>query len=208
MLNVVLRGMLISFGLVASIGMQNIFVFNNAMSNKLPKALLIAFFVWVADTALTTVAFLGMGALISRYLWLKLLVMFVGGLIVSWMGFGILRSANQTSMGNNHQNMSLKKAFGSAWIVAFANPQAIIDTGITLGALRGTLTNAEALPFLGGIVIATAIWFSGITLVIGAFSDHLPKKLIMWINIISGFIVMVYGINLLVQSVLKVLSLI
>lgn len=200
MLSVVLKGMLISFALVSSIGMQNLFVFNSAMSNRLRRALLIAVFVWVADTSLTTVAFLGMGALISQYLWLRLIIMFIGGGIVIWMGFGILRSASQVELGKNDSQMPLKEAFVSAWVVAFANPQAIIDTSVTLGALRGTLTNHEALPFLAGIISATAIWFFCITLIVGILKNRLPKRVLMWVNIISGVIVMGYGVVLIFNA--------
>ncbi|MFC6253694.1 LysE/ArgO family amino acid transporter [Secundilactobacillus hailunensis] len=200
MTSVVLRGMLISFALVSSIGMQNLFVVNSAMSNRLRRALLIGVFVWVADTTLTSVAFLGMGALVSRYLWLKIAIMLIGGLIVVWMGFGILRSASQIELGNNNSQMPLKEAFASAWIVAFANPQAIIDTSVTMGALRGTLTASQVLPFLGGIVLATAIWFFTITMIVGILKNRLPKRVLMWVNIISGIVVMGYGILLLING--------
>ncbi len=200
MMAVVLRGMLISFALVSSIGMQNLFVFNSAMSNRMRRALLICLFVWIADTTLTTVAFLGMGALISHYLWLKIVIMLLGGLIVIWMGIGILRSASQIELGKDDSQLPLKDAFASAWIVAFANPQAIIDTGVTMGALRGTLTNSEVLPFLGGIILATAIWFFSITIIVGILKNRLPKRILMWINIISGVIVLGYGIALLINA--------
>jgi Lysine efflux permease len=200
MMAVVLRGMLISFALVSSIGMQNLFVFNSAMSNRMRRALLICLFVWIADTTLTTVAFLGMGALISHYLWLKIIIMLLGGLIVIWMGIGILRSASQIELGKDDSQLPLKDAFASAWIVAFANPQAIIDTGVTMGALRGTLTDSEVLPFLGGIILATAIWFFSITIIVGILKNRLPKRILMWINIISGVIVLGYGIALLINA--------
>ncbi|WP_343031777.1 LysE/ArgO family amino acid transporter [Secundilactobacillus folii] len=196
----ILKGMLISFALVSSIGMQNLFIFNSAMSNRLRRAFLIAVFVWLADATLTAIAFLGMGALVSHYLWLRLGIMLIGGLIVVWMGFGILRSASQIELGKNDSQMPLKEAFASAWIVAFANPQAIIDTSVTLGALRGTLTNAQALPFLFGIVSATAIWFLVITLIVGALKNRLPRRVLMWVNIISGIVVMSYGVILIFNA--------
>ncbi len=86
-------------------------------------------------------------------------------------------------------------------MVAFANPQAIVDTRVTLGAFRSTLADWQALPFLLGIVLATAIWFFGITLVIGLLKNRLTDRLIMWVNIISGVIVSIYGINLVVTAV-------
>lgn len=205
MLSVYLRGMLISIALVSSIGMQNLFVFNSAMSNRLSRALLIAVFVWLADTTLTVVAFLGMGAIITHYQWLKLVILLVGSGIVVWMGWGILRSANATTIGNDDTVMPLKEAFTGAWVVAFANPQAIIDTSVSFGAMRSTLANGEVLPFLLGILTSTVLWFFGITLVIGTLKNRLPRRFLLWVNIISGAIVMVYGATLVVHAVLLII---
>lgn len=197
MVAVFLRAMVISFALASSIGMQNVFVFNNAMTQTLPKAGLVSLYVWLADTALTFIAFLGVGGLISRYVWLKFIIMAVGGAVVVWMGFGILRSANQNAIGNDNRVMPLKEAFVGAWVVAFANPQALVDTSVTLGALHSTLTPARVPVFFFGIITATAIWFSAVTLLIGLLKNRLPKKFLLWVNIISGIIVMLYGANLL-----------
>ncbi|WP_125706187.1 LysE/ArgO family amino acid transporter [Lacticaseibacillus daqingensis] len=201
MLSVYLRGMLISIALVSSIGMQNLFVFNSAMSNRWRRAMLVAAFVWLADTCLTVVAFLGMGALISQNQWLKLVILLAGGVIVCWMGIDIFRSANQTDYSHAGAPLPLKVAFTSAWAVAFANPQALIDTSVSLGAMRSTLSHGEVVPFLLGILTSTFLWFFGITLVISLLKDRLPKRLLVWVNLLSGAIVAIYGAVLIWQGV-------
>lgn len=201
MLAVYLRGMLISIALVSSIGMQNLFVFNSAMANRLRRAILIASFVWIADAALTLVAFLGMGALITHYTWLKLIILVIGGAIVVWMGYGIFKGARATTLEGAAKPLPLKEAFVSAWAVAFANPQAIIDTSVSFGAMRSTLASGEVLPFLLGILSSTALWFFGVTVVIGGLKNRLPRRFLMWVNLISGAIVMVYGCTLIWHAV-------
>jgi L-lysine exporter family protein LysE/ArgO len=200
MLAVYLKGMLISIALVSSIGMQNLFVFNNALGNRLPKAMLYALFVWVADLVLTVAAFLGLGTLISANDTIRLIVMFIGGLIVIWIGIGTIRSANASSLGGA-QASTVKQALTGAIVVTFANPQAIIDTGLMLGAMRGSLPAGEVAPFLLGVLSATALWFFGISLVLSLLRSRLPKKLMLWVNIISGVIVTGYGLSLLYQVV-------
>jgi L-lysine exporter family protein LysE/ArgO len=200
MLAVYLKGMLISIALVSSIGMQNLFVFNNALGNRLPKAMLYALFVWVADLVLTVAAFLGLGTLISANDTIRLIVMFIGGLIVIWIGIGTIRSANASSLGGA-QASTVKQALTGAVVVTFANPQAIIDTGLMLGAMRGSLPAGEVAPFLLGVLSATALWFFGISLVLSLLRSRLPKKLMLWVNIISGVIVTGYGLSLLYQVV-------
>jgi L-lysine exporter family protein LysE/ArgO len=200
MLAVYLKGLLISIALVSSIGMQNLFVFNNALGNRLPRAMLYALFVWVADLVLTVAAFLGLGTLISANDTVRLIVMFIGGIIVIWIGIGTIRSANASTLGGA-QASTAKQALTGAIVVTFANPQAIIDTGLMLGAMRGSLPTGDVAPFLLGVLSATAIWFFGISLVLSLLRSRLPKKLMLWVNIISGVIVTGYGVSLLYQVV-------
>ncbi|WDF82804.1 LysE family transporter [Lacticaseibacillus pabuli] len=204
MLAVYLKGMLISIALVSSIGMQNLYVFNNALGNKTPRAMLYALFIWIADAVLTIAAFLGLGGLIAANDVIRLIVMFIGGIIVVWMGISTIRGASASTIGGGHAD-STRQAITSAVIVTFANPQAIIDTGLMLGALRGSLTNGEVLPFLGGVLSSTALWFFGITLILGLLRSRLPRKLMLWVNIISGMIITGYGLVLLYQVTKAVL---
>lgn len=204
MVETYLHGMLISIALVTSIGMQNLYVFNNALGNRPPRALLYALFVWLADTALTAVAFLGMGALISANAMLRLVVMAIGGAVVVWIGIGIIRSAHTAVLGSGQQS-TVKAAFVGAWVVAFANPQALIDTSLMLGALRGTLASWQVVPFLLGVISSTALWFFGITAVLSLLKNKIPRRLLMWVNIVSGLIVTGYGLSLLYQVVTQLI---
>ncbi|MFD1392484.1 LysE/ArgO family amino acid transporter [Lacticaseibacillus jixianensis] len=206
MLAVYLRALVIALALVSSIGMQNIFAFNNALSNPLRKALIVLGFIWLFDTILSTVAFLGFGSLLAANPALRIGIMAVGGPVVVWMGYGILRGANGNAFGNSHQEQSLWQWFTGAFIVSFGNPQALIDTGVTLGALRAPLTFDQALVFLAGILSASVIWFTSVTIGLNLLKDRLPRRLIMWINIVSGIIVMGYGVNLLIQALRALLA--
>ncbi|KRN02309.1 amino acid export protein [Levilactobacillus senmaizukei DSM 21775 = NBRC 103853] len=200
-----LRGLLLSLALVSSIGMQNLFVFNNAINQRLPRALIVTIMVWFADTALTLAAFFGMGAIISAHQTFKLIIMFLGGLMVIWIGFGILRSARSFQLASSNTPLTMQKSLINSWVVTWANPQALIDTSLMFGAMRGSLTNTQVTPFISGVVTATAIWFFGITLILGLLKERLPQKFLMWVNIISGGIVMIYGCYLLWQAVMMVI---
>ncbi|MFC6274144.1 LysE/ArgO family amino acid transporter [Levilactobacillus tangyuanensis] len=200
-----LRGLLLSLALVSSIGMQNLFVFNNAINQRLPRALIVTIMVWFADTALTLAAFFGMGAIISAHQTFKLIIMFLGGLMVIWIGFGILRSARSFQLASSNTPLTMKKSLINSWVVTWANPQALIDTSLMFGAMRGSLSNTQVTPFISGVVTATAIWFFGITLILGLLKERLPQKFLMWVNIISGGVVMIYGCYLLWQAVMMVI---
>ncbi len=199
LLQVILQGMLIGFAYSAPIGMQNLYIFNNALSNRLSKAFLYASVIWLVDAVFSLIAFLGVGTLIMQNDFIKLSVMLIGGLIVSYLGGTIIRTANAVQLNTIEQATTLGKVFVTALVLSFGNPQALIDGSLMLGALRGTLADREVMPFYGGVILATAIWFTGITLAFNILRDRLSKRFLVWINLISGFIVLLYGLHLILE---------
>ena len=199
-----LRGILIGFAFVTPIGMQNIYMFNNALSNKMSKALLYNFLVWFCDALFSFAAFYGIGALISANEIVKIIVMLVGGALTSYIGFNIIRSAKQTAIGSDSKKQTLKQALMTALIVSWGNPQAMIDGTMMLGASRATLTFEQSILFITGVITASFIWDHGITIGFNLLRDKLPKKLLLAINLISGIIVAVYGLYLILTGITEI----
>ena len=199
-----LRGILIGFAFVAPIGMQNIYMFNNALSNKMSKALLYNFLVWFCDALFSFAAFYGIGALISANEIVKIIVMLVGGALTSYIGFNIIRSAKQTAIGSDSKKQTLKQDLMTALIVSWGNPQAMIDGTMMLGASRATLTFEQSILFITGVITASFIWDHGITIGFNLLRDKLPKKFLLAINLISGIIVAVYGLYLILTGITEI----
>lgn len=199
-----LRGILVGFAFVAPIGMQNIYMFNNALSNKMSKALLYNFLVWFCDALFSFAAFYGIGALISANEIVKIIVMIIGGALTSYIGFNIIRSAKQTAIGSDSKKQSLKQALMTALIVSWGNPQAMIDGTMMLGASRATLTFEQSILFITGVVTASFIWDHGITIGFNLLRDKLPKKFLLAINLISGIIVAIYGLYLILTGITEI----
>lgn len=193
------NGLLLGFALVAPIGMQNLYVFNNALSNSLQHAYLYSMLIWIANSSFVLFAYFGFGTLVNAYLLLKIIVMFVGSFLVIWMGAIILRTSQAIQLKTEQNGMTVKKALTSALIVSWANPQAIIDGSLTLSAFRGTLNNQEVWPFVLGIVAATFIWFNAITFIISLLKTRLPRNIIFWFNVVSGTILIGYGFYLMYE---------
>lgn len=199
-----LRGILIGFAFVAPIGMQNIYMFNNALSNKMSKALLYNFLVWFCDALFSFAAFYGIGALISANEIVKIIIMLVGGALTSYIGFNIIRSAKQTAIGSDSKKQTLKQALMTALIVSWGNPQAMIDGTMMLGASRATLTFEQSILFITGVITASFIWDHGITIGFNLLRDKLPKKFLLAINLVSGIIVAVYGLYLILTGITEI----
>lgn len=195
-----LQGLLIGFAFVAPIGMQNVYVFNNGLSYKLARAWLYTFIVWVFDALFCVAAFYGIGALIAKNELLKIVIMLLGGLLTAYIGWSIIRSANQRALTSSESKQSLKQAFLSALVVSWANPQALIDGTMMLGASRGTLSVSESIFFIIGVVSASFIWDMGMTTAFNVFANKISDRLLRGINLVSGAIVAVYGIFLFIEG--------
>lgn len=191
------QGLLIGLAFVAPIGMQNIYVFNNGLTYRLSRALLYTLFVWFFDGLFCFAAFYGIGALINRNRSLKLLVMLVGGTLTVYVGYTIIRSANQRAVTGEADRISVAKAIMNAIVVSWANPQALIDGTMMLGASRGTLTTAESIFFIIGVVTSSLIWDMGMASAFNLLRQRMSAKVLVAINLISGLIVFGYGLFLI-----------
>ena len=86
-------------------------------------------------------------------------------------------------------------------VVTWFNPQAIIDGTMMLGAFHVTLAAGQETPFITGVACASFSWFIGLTFLISLISSKFNAKVMRWINIVCGVIIIGYGLKLFVSFV-------
>lgn len=191
-----LQGLTMGLAYVAPIGLQNLFVINLALTHNRRRALLTAWIVIFFDVTLAFACFFGIGAVMQRFQWLQMAILFVGSLIVISIGIGLLR-AKVEEIDRSKPAQSIPKTISSACVVTWFNPQAIIDGTMMLGAFHVTLPAAQSIPFISGVGTASCLWFTGITLAISLFSDRFNAKILRIINVVCGVIIVFYGCKLM-----------
>ena len=92
MLPVFLQGLSLGLAFLAPIGMQNLFVINSALSHTFTRALATSLVVVFWDISLGVTCFLGAGALMDAFPWLKKIMLGLGGLLVIYIGIGLIRT--------------------------------------------------------------------------------------------------------------------
>jgi L-lysine exporter family protein LysE/ArgO len=192
------QGLTLGLAYVAPIGLQNLFVINSALTHTRRRALLTALIVVFFDVTLALACFFGVGAVLQRWIWLQMVVLLVGSLIVILIGVGLLRAKPEELVGAKAE-LSVRQTIGKACVVTWCNPQAILDGTMMLGAFRVTLTPAQSAPFIGGVMSASCLWFTGLTLLISVFSSRFTAKTLRIINLISGAVILCYGGKLLLN---------
>ena len=193
-----LQGFLMGLAYVAPIGVQNLFVINSAITQKRSKALLIALIVIFFDVTLAFACFFGIGFLIDKLEWLKLIILLVGSIIIIYIGQGLLRSKSELKK-NDNMDIPLLKAITSACVVTWFNPQAIIDGTMMLGAFRATLSSEAGIHFILGVASASFSWFMSLSIFISLFNHKFNEKVLRVINIVCGIVIIFYGLKLLLN---------
>ena len=191
-MNIYLQGLTMGLAYVAPIGLQNLFVINSALTQKRSRVYITALIVIFWDISLGVACFLGAGALMQALPWLQKVILGLGSLIVIYIGIGLLRSKASLE-GGRDVNVPIWKLAGSAFVVTWLNPQAIIDGTMMLGAFRATLTNG------GGS--ASVIWFLTLSTVVSLLGSKFNEKVLNIINKVCGAVIIFYGLKLLYSFV-------
>ena len=194
MINTLLQGFAFGIAYVAPIGVQNIFVINNSTSNNYKYILKIIWFVILFDILLALTCFFGIGIIFEYIPFLKIILLCIGCIIITYMGLCLILKKNELEIENKN-HLKINQIVISSFAVTWLNPQAIIDGTILFGGLRSTLTENYAYLFIIGVCFASIVWFNLLALIVQKIMDKL-KKIVRYINIICGTVLIFFGIKL------------
>ncbi|TGD21957.1 amino acid transporter [Companilactobacillus suantsaicola] len=200
-MNIFLQGLTMGFAIEAPIGLANLFVINNALTQSRKRSYVAAFFVAFFDIALSVACFFGIGAIMKRFEWLKLAILLFGSLIVVYMGTNLFR-AETTEIGSKDTELTMFKTISTAFVMIWFNPQAIIDGSLMLGAFQVTLPVSGYSIFISGVALASLTWFIGLNLVIAKFKDKFNARVLRIINMVCGAVIILYGLKLFYNFVI------
>ena len=91
------EGLLLGFAVLAPIGMQNLFIVNTALVQKVSRIVITILIVAFFDITLSVSAFYGIGAIFDIWPFLKGIILLLGGAVIFYMGFKMFNSQTQLS---------------------------------------------------------------------------------------------------------------
>lgn len=190
-----LQGLALGLAYVAPIGMQNLFVINSALTQTRLRALVTALIVIFFDVTLALACFFGIGLVMQKYPPVQLGILLLGGLVVVYIGVSLLKSSVRQIGGA--QQVPLGKTVWAACVVTWFNAQAVIDGTMLLGAFKASMTEAQSLHFLFGVLSASCLWFVTLAMVVSLAGSLVTPRVLGVINKICGAVIAVYGLRLL-----------
>ena len=189
-----LQGLLVGLATFAPIGMQNLFIINTALVQPLPRILLTITIIGLFDMTLSTAAFYGIGALLEAWPVFNLIILIAGGLLVAYIGYKTFKTT--PSLKKVDTNIPIKNILLMALLVTWGNPQAVIDASMMLGAFRANIPAESIYHFFFGFLAGTMY----------VLAKKIKISHLVWINRVCGTVLIIYGIKLVYDGILMMLS--
>lgn len=199
-----LQGLLVGLATFAPIGMQNLFIINTALVQPLPRILLTITIIGLFDMTLSTAAFYGIGALLEAWPVFNLIILIAGGLLVAYIGYKTFKTT--PSLKKVDTNIPIKNILLMALLVTWGNPQAVIDASMMLGAFRANIPAENIYHFFFGFLAMTPIWFGFLAGTMYVLAKKIKISHLVWINRVCGTVLIIYGIKLVYDGILMMLS--
>ena len=195
-MEVFLKGMAVGLAYLAPIGLQNLFVIHSALFHPRHRAMIIAVIVIFFAVTLALASFLGAGAILEIMPGIRKAVLLIGGHVLMLMGFKLIRAKVAERGEGSSAKASLWKSAAAAFAVSWMNPQAIIDATLLLGAARASVPAGLDWLFMGGMALASCLWFTCLTLGVSLLGDRFSPRVLRIVNLVCGAALFVYGVSL------------
>ena len=159
----ILHGILLAFGLILPLGVQNVFIFSQgATQPSLWKAFPAAITAALCDTLLIVLAVFGLSVIVLQLEGLRLGLMIVGIIFLLYMGYSIWRS--KPASLETGKSLKARKQIVFAMSVSLLNPHAILDTIGVIGTSALKYVGTEQLLFTAACIVVSWCWFFGLTI--------------------------------------------
>ena len=180
----------------APIGIQNMFVINAALTMRPARALSCGLTVAFFDITLALACFFGIGTFIDIYPAVKIAIMIIGGIVLICMGGKMLFAAQAQSTTESFAPKFSTEVW-TAFVLTWFNPQAVIDGTMILGAMYASLVGFQRSLFILGVSAASLLWFTLLATMISTFKTCFSSKLLKYINIVCGIVIIFFGARLI-----------
>jgi len=164
-MNGFIYGVLLAFGLIMPLGVQNMFVFNQGvLQPAFKKALPVIITAALCDTLLILTAVQGVSLIIMEFIWLKNVLIMIGSIFLLYMGWLTWQAQPDLNVEAAAESFPAKRQVLFAMGVSLLNPHAILDTIGVIGANSLRYNGEEKLLFTTACIGVSWLWFLGLAM--------------------------------------------
>ena len=202
-LSLFFRGLIIGFSIAAPVGPIGVLCIRRTLADGQVSGLVSGLGAATADAFYGCVAGFGLtfisSFLVGQKMWLSLL----GGLFLLYLGIKTLLSKPAEKEAAINETGLLGSYF-STFLLTLTNPMTILSFAAIFAALGLANTNgsyASALILVLGVFLGSATWWLFLSGGVGLLRKKFNSQSLLWVNRISGAIIMIFGIIALTNVV-------
>jgi putative LysE/RhtB family amino acid efflux pump len=183
------KSVLIGLAVAAPVGPMSL---HRTLDHGRPAALIFGTGIAAADLTYAAVAALGMTAVSSLLLagtyWIKL----IGSLLLAVLGIRIALSKPVPGARESVAGSGVR-AFATAYGLTLANPPTILFFAGIFASVASLSTASQAVIFAAGVFAGSMLWWIILTAVISRTSALLKPPAMVWINRLSGVVLLAFA---------------
>ena len=155
-----IHGMVLAIGLILPLGIQNLFVFTQGVTQPaFLRALPVAITAAICDTILILLAIQGVSLFIASFAWVKMFFLGMGIIFLSYMGWLTWNNALGNSWDREEKVFTIKQQILFAVTVSLLNPHAVLDTIGVIGTSSINYIGNDKVLFTMACVLISWCWF-------------------------------------------------
>lgn len=160
-MSVIIHAVVLAFGLILPLGVQNVFIFNQGMSQRsLLRALPAVVTAGISDTILIGAAVGGVSLILLQWPLLSGVLYAGGSVFLLYMAWSIWKSSGTLSESASALTAGRQIAFAAS--VSLLNPHALLDTVAVIGTSSLQYEGMDRIAFAITAAAVSWIWFLGL----------------------------------------------
>jgi threonine/homoserine/homoserine lactone efflux protein len=197
-----LKGLIIGFAMAVPIGPLGVMCIRKTLAQGHTRGLIIGIGAATADSFFASIAAFGLtfvsDAIASQEFWFRL----IGGGLLLFLGVRTFR-AKRKKPAIPSDNRGMAGTYVSAFFLALTNPVTIFAFVAVFAAfgLGHRLVALSASMLVVGVFAGSCLWFLGLGYVATLFRKKLDADGLVWVNKISGVLIIASGIAALVSLI-------
>ena len=210
----ILQNIILGISIAAPIGPASIAIINNGIKNGFLIAFKTALGVILADTTYILIVYFGISGFVTIP-FVKTLIFTFGCLVLLYLGFQTIKGELREKKENKSESKVVKKITNKSpliqgYAVNISNPIAVVYwLGMFGSTLAGSTQNQDkgtALIYSLFIVVGILIWHTGLCLISSFGVRFLNKKVLKIIAIISGIILIFFGLRFGYNAIISMMG--
>lgn len=183
MIHAFIYGVILAFGLIIPLGVQNIFIFNQGASQRhflhaMPSVITAS----LCDSLLIVISVLGVSVIVLTIPWLETVIYSIGFCFLMYMGWVTWKSKAEKLRANANP-YSAKRQIVFAASVSLLNPHALLDTVGVIGTNSLQFHGEGKWIYTLACIFVSWCWFFGLS--VSGHYLHKLDKTGLWIKSIN-----------------------